>query len=71
MIKRKDMDHWYAAEFSTMDGALSCKKYIRNYKVNLDSKGSVDYKQPKRRVRIVLLNEDFYTILVDAMMESK
>lgn len=70
VLSFKDMNQWFAVELGSWDAAFQCKKFIRGKKTLFDCNVE-QYKISRHRVRIVLLSEDFYTILVDAMMETK
>lgn len=45
--------------------------FIRGKKVKMDEKFDSMYKIQRKRVRIILLNEDFHTILTDFMLEEE
>lgn len=48
------------------------KKYLRNEKRNSDETiRKPTFKIEKRRVRIIIVKEDLFTLLVDAMTEAK
>jgi hypothetical protein len=61
---------WFTIETVNEDIALNLKKFLRQKKKILEE-GSSQYKMEKRRVRIIILSEDLFTILVDALTESK
>ena len=60
-------DFWIAIEADNVMNALSFKKFIRQRKKAYEEKRNFSFKEDKKRVRIVMQNEDFYTLLVDAM----
>lgn len=59
-------DYWIAIEAISSLDAYNFKKFIRNKKRTMDMQLDYSYKEDKKRVRIIMLNEDFYTLLVDA-----
>lgn len=60
-------DFWIVIEADTAVNALAFKKFIRQRKKACEEKRDYSFKEDKKRVRIVMQNEDFYTLLVDAM----
>lgn len=63
---------WLALEATTDEIAAALKKFLRNEKHNLDENNKKEeYKIAKRRIRIVIVKEDLFTILIDAMTEFK
>lgn len=61
---------WVTIETSSEDHAASLKKYIRSKK-RFNDQNNASYKVEGRRIRIVILKEDFLSILIDAMTEIK
>ena len=63
---------WICAEAVSDDVAASLKKFMRSEKKNMDENNQnnnqkMDYKISRRRIRIVIVKEDLFTLLVDAM----
>ena len=60
--------HWVAIETSSEEVASMLKKCLRNEKRNLDlNPAKHNYKIDRRRIRIVIVKEDLFTLLIDAM----
>ena len=57
--------YWSSVEYNNPDTALAFKKFLRTKKISYDLESNQNYRLPKRKVRIVLLMEDFFTILLD------
>lgn len=62
---------WTTIETNSEHTAALLKKHLRSKKRNLDEAQTKHYKIEKRRIRIVVLKEDLFTLLVDAMTEIK
>ena len=60
-------EFWIAIEADSVANALAFKKFIRQRKKACEERRDFSFKEEKKRVRIVMQNEDFYTLLVDAM----
>lgn len=64
--------YWITIETLTEEIAAQVKKFLRSEKHTMDYKLiTVDYKIERRRIRIVIVKEDTFTLLVDAMSEYK
>lgn len=57
---------WVTIETNSEDTAFYLKKFLRNRKRANDITNSA-YKMEGKRIRIVILHEDFFSILIDAM----
>jgi hypothetical protein len=63
--------YWVTIETNAEDTAFYLKKFLRSRKKTNDLANSAAYKMEGKRIRIVILQEDFFSILVDAMTELK
>lgn len=61
---------WVTIETNSEEHAANLKKYIRGKK-RINDQNNTSYKVEGRRIRIVILKEDFLSILIDAMTEIK
>lgn len=62
--------YWVTIETNSEDTAFYLKKFLRNRK-RINDSSNFAYKMEGKRIRIVILHEDFFSILVDAMTELK
>jgi hypothetical protein len=62
--------YWVTIETNGEDTAFYLKKFLRTQK-RANDQSNPTYKMEGRRIRIVILEEDFFSILVDAMTELK
>lgn len=62
--------YWVTIETNAEETAFYLKKFLRSRKKTNDLANST-YKMEGKRIRIVILQEDFFSIVVDAMTELK
>lgn len=62
--------YWVTIETNAEETAFYLKKFLRGRKKTNDLSNSA-YKMEGKRIRIVILQEDFFSIVIDAMTELK
>ena len=58
---------WSTIRFGSFESAKNFQKFARNKKKQLDLEGNIKYKVEKKRIRIVIMKDDFFTIITDIM----
>lgn len=63
--------NWTILEMPSEEGAKMLQKFIRSKKRLSDINNLPEFKIDKKRVRIIIIKEDLFALLVDAMTEAK